>query len=97
MSEKYRKETQGEVDTDDSINHNVERYLDARPIEDAYVTRRSNSSMRVEQQPVESGNEEIGSSMQKNCIELVKCGGHIWKHKQARGNSNELRCFLRTY
>jgi hypothetical protein len=58
------------------------------------VTRRLHSSLKMEHQSVESSNEEIGSSMQKNCNELVKCGGRIWKHKQRRGNNDGISIAL---
>ena len=38
---------------------------DAEPLMDTNVTRRSQSSSKVEQRPVESGSEEIGSSLQR--------------------------------
>ena len=52
--------------------------LEAKSMLDTNVTIRPRSSSKMEQQSVESGNEEIGSSMQKNFIELVKCEGRIW-------------------
>ena len=38
---------------------------DAEPLMDTNVTRRSQSSSKAEQRPVESGKEEIGSSLQR--------------------------------
>ena len=57
--------------------------LDATPVGDVNVTRRSNSSSRMEQQPVESGNEEIGSSMQRIASNLMQTGNQFLQSKES--------------
>ena len=48
--------------------------MDAKRSSDVNVTVRSRASNRVEQETVESGNEDIGSSMQRIGSDLVACG-----------------------
>ena len=45
---------------------------DAEPLMDTNVTRRSQSSSKAEQRPVESGKEEIGSSLQRIASGMLK-------------------------
>ena len=56
---------------------------------DVNVTRRSNSSSRMEQQPVELGNEEIGSSMQRIASNLMQTGNQFLQSKESEANTTE--------
>ena len=62
---------------------------DAEPLMDTNVTRRSQSSSKAEQRPVESGEEEDDSSLQRIASGMFKGGVRICKH--ATDNPYELQ------
>jgi len=71
--------------------------MDAKRSSDVNVTVRSRASNRVEQETVESGNEDIGSSMQRIgsiLLHVVAAGDHSNKKMETRRNSQVLRKIL---